>query len=361
MSKIIAIGTASPAYRYKQETILDFMLSKHQLSVEEQKSLRNLYDKSGIDYRYSAIPDFNLQANSESELFGKETPDISARLNTYYKYALPLALKAVEDCLKNVSDKTITHLISVSCTGMMAPGLDIELIKALQLPPTTERTAVQFIGCYAAMHALKQAHYICQTNKNANILIVCVELCTLHFQSSNSRDNLLSNAIFSDGAAAALISNTHSTEKTAIALHHFCSHLDFSGFDDMGWYILSTAFQMRLTSHIPAHIKTQFKQFIEKELSSEVLSEFPKDPLQYDWAIHPGGKKILDVIEDDFKLPEQSLTASRGVLKQYGNMSSVTILFILKSMLQNGEKNKPLFISAFGPGLTTETAFARYV
>jgi predicted naringenin-chalcone synthase len=361
MSNIIAIGTASPAYHYEQQTLLSYMLTRHQLNMEEQSSLSHLYAKSGIEHRYSVIPDFSLAPVSAPVLFKESLPDITARLDIYYQQALPLALKAVEDCLKSVPDKIITHIITVSCTGMMAPGLDIELVKVLNLNPSTERTAVQFLGCYAAMHALKQANYICSTNASANVLIVCLELCTLHFQNSNARDNLLSNAIFSDGAAAALISNTIDTSSRAIALQYFCSHLDFSGKDDMGWYIRSNAFQMRLTSHIPAHIKTAFKQFVETQLTSEALKDFPKDALNYDWAIHPGGKKILDVIEDDFSLPETALKSSRTVLRDYGNMSSATILFVLKELLKEAKKDRALLISAFGPGLTTETAFARYV
>jgi predicted naringenin-chalcone synthase len=360
MSKIISIGTAVPKHRYSQSTILEFMLKQHHSNTEETKSLSNLYAKSGIDYRHSVIPDFNI-ATKLSNLFTNDVPNIETRLELYYQHALPLALDAVSDCLKKLEDTSITHVISVSCTGMMAPGLDIELVRALQLNKDTERTAIQFLGCYAAMHALKQAHYICATNKTARVLIVCVELCTLHFQNSTTRDNLLSNAIFADGAAAALICNDQESSKPAIALHQFYSRIDFNGFNDMGWYIKSNAFQMRLTSQIPAHIKTQFKQLVEEQFLKSELQSFPKEVALYDWAIHPGGKKILDVIEEDFELNSNALIASRHILNQNGNMSSPTILFILKELLLTPQKDKPLLIAAFGPGLTSELAFAKYV
>lgn len=361
MSKIISIGTAVPKHRYAQSTILEFMLQQHHSNPEEAKSLTNLYAKSGIDYRHSVIPDFNI-ATKLTDLFTNAIPNIEARLDLYYQHALPLSLDAISDCLRNLEDKSITHVISVSCTGMMAPGLDIEIVRALQLSNDTERTAIQFLGCYAAMHALKQAHYICATNKKARVLIVCVELCTLHFQNSTTRDNLLSNAIFADGAAAALICNEQELQtNSAISLQHFYSRIDFNGFNDMGWYIKSNAFQMRLTSQIPAHIKTQFKQLVNEQfLKSELLS-FPKELALYDWAIHPGGKKILDVIELDFELNSSALMTSRHILSRNGNMSSPTILFILKELLLTPQTDKPLIIAAFGPGLTSELAFAKYV
>ncbi len=361
MSQIISIGTAVPKHRYKQSTILEFMLQQHNLNTEETRSLTNLYAKSGIDYRHSVIPDFN-SIDKDSVLFSSTMPNIEARLELYYQHALPLALDAVSDCLKKIDDKHITHVISVSCTGMMAPGLDIELVRALQLSNDTERTAIQFLGCYAAMHALKQAHYICNTNTKARVLIVCVELCTLHFQNTTTRDNLLSNAIFADGAAAALICNEQEEQTNpAIALKHFYSRIDFNGFNDMGWYIKVNAFQMRLTSQIPAHIKTQFKQLVEEQFLKPELAAFPEEAALYDWVIHPGGKKILDVIEEDFDLTANALLASRHILNQNGNMSSPTILFILKELLQTPQKDKPLIIAAFGPGLTSELAFATYV
>lgn len=361
LSYIVALGTALPAHKHSQQTILEFMLQQHTLNAQEQTSLQNLYAKSGIETRYSVLPDFDLKSTQAPLLFAQQTPNLEARLELYYQHALPLAASAAQTCLSKVPSPAVTHLITVSCTGMMAPGLDIELVKYLNLSTDTERSAVQFMGCYAAMHALKQAHYICMAQPKANVLIVCVELCTLHFQNSTTRDNLLSNAIFADGAAAALICGSHEPNKPAIALHHFFSRLDFKGFNDMGWYIKTVAFQMRLTSQIPTLIKTQFKQLMEQHWQLLENARFTANAALYDWAIHPGGKKILDVIESDFELSTTALVNSRKILNEYGNMSSVTLLFILDQFLVNPEPDKPLVIAAFGPGLTTEVALARYV
>ena len=161
-------------------------------------------------------------------------------MKSFREHAAPLSLKAIDDCLKISKIKSITHLITVSCTGMSAPGLDLELIELLNLPATTWRTSINFMGCYAAIHALKLADVICKTDAKANVLIVCVELCTLHFQKKYTPDNISSGILFGDGAAAVLVSGNKEIE--GMNIDHFYSSVSFKSKQEMVWELSSTGF-----------------------------------------------------------------------------------------------------------------------
>jgi predicted naringenin-chalcone synthase len=264
---------------------------------------------------------------------------------------MPLALKAIDALLlQNLaySKQDITHIITVSCTGMSAPGLDLQLMEALQLSNNVARTSINFMGCYAAVHGLKQAHAICESEPNANVLLVCVELCTLHFQKKSNYDNLTANAIFGDGAAAALICSKPKTD-AAIEIKDFYSEVNFVGKNDMAWELSSTGFLMTLSSYIPQLLGSNINSLIENALHkyNTKIEEIQN------WAIHPGGRKILEVISQQLNLEEHQLESSYKVLKNHGNMSSPTILFVLADMLLS-KKGKTIG-AAFGPGLTMET------
>jgi predicted naringenin-chalcone synthase len=194
------------------------------LNEGDRRKLRFLYRQGGISTRYSIIPDYNLPAAAWQFYSPTENlepfPSLEQRMQWYQQHAAQLSLKAINKCVENFTGN-ITHLITVSCTGMSAPGLDLELLELLELPPTTFRTSINFMGCYAAIHALKIADAFCRIDKNANVLIVCTELCTLHFQKEHTIDNMTSSMLFSDGAAAVLI--TGSNESKGLSIDHFYS------------------------------------------------------------------------------------------------------------------------------------------
>ena len=210
---LCAIGTANPEHKIPQMQIAGFMAEALQFDAANTRKLAALYRVSGIDSRHTVLSDYEQQ-NGNFSFFpntpGLEPfPAVAQRMGAYREHALPLSVRAVEACLAQIpafNSQEITHLITVSCTGMYAPGLDIELIQELGLPATTERTAINFMGCYAAFNALKVAGTICKAHPEANVLVVCTELCTLHFQKSTEHDHLVSNALFADGAAAVLVS-----------------------------------------------------------------------------------------------------------------------------------------------------------
>lgn len=354
-----AIGTASPPHRLAQSVIADFMAQALELDATGTRKLRALYRASGIEHRYSVLPDYGRQVG-DFEFFpntpGLEPfPSVGQRMAIYREAALPLALAAARASLSQVpaiDPSSITHLITVSCTGMYAPGLDIELVQALQLPLSTRRTCINFMGCYAAVNALRLADSIVLANPAARVLLVSVELCTLHFQKSHSEDHLISNALFSDGAAAALIM-AQPFATPCLALQAFHCGLQPEGTHDMAWHIGNTGFEMTLSGYVPALIERGIGQLI-----AELLHTMPVQlsAIKH-FAIHPGGRKILEAIEKSLQLTHDDNRHAYNILRNYGNMSSATILFVLSELLASAtpiDSQATVLSCAFGPGLTVE-------
>lgn len=354
MSKILSIGTAVPEYKHKQEDILDFMQRVFALNEADQRKLKFLYRQSGIDTRYSIIPDYSRPAASWQFYPPAENlepfPGLERRMQWYQQYAAQLSLKAISDCLQNFP-APVSHLITVSCTGMSAPGLDIELLELLQLPVHTFHTSVNFMGCYAAIHALKIADSFCKADKKANVLIVCTELCTLHFQKEQTLDNMTSSMLFSDGAAAVLVSGND--EQEGLLIDHFYSTVIAKGKKDMAWELSSKGFLMTLSGYVPELIEEDFNVLVRNALSDARVDE--KEITH--WCVHPGGKKILEAVHKSLHFTNGQLQHCYDTLKEYGNMSSPTVLFVLKKIMNEIvlKKTGKVFGAAFGPGLNMET------
>ncbi len=358
-SRIVSIATAVPEYASDQEAILEFMDEAYQ-DVDSSRKLKVLFHHSGINSRYSVIPDFSN--NSGHVLFPANhyLPMVSERMEVFKEKALPLALKAVKDAFKNIQtqikDFGITHLITVTCTGMYAPGIDSELIHELELPPDTFRIPINFVGCNAAFPAMRIADYIVKAQPDAKVLIVCVEVCTIHFQPKSNSDNLLSNTIFGDGASAIIvISNELAIEKKlkGLLLTGFFPLLLNRSKELMGWNITPLNFEMILNAGIP--------EFLGEELEQVLIHTAEKLNLKPDsidhWAVHPGGKKILDTFQRIAKIEKDELNSSYDVLSNFGNMSSPTILFVLNEIFKNNPKDGETVLAiGFGPGISIETA-----
>ncbi len=357
MSKIISIARALPPYRHAQMEICGFMKDAYGLDGEERRKLDYLYRHSGIDYRYSVIPDFS-PSKGKQEFFpgprsASPSPSLETRMEWFHTHALPLSLKACRKCLRGTFPRgEITHLITVSCTGLSAPGLDISILEHLKLPTSTIRTSLNFMGCYGALHALKMADAFCRSDRGARVLVVCTELCTLHFQKEYSMDHATSDLLFSDGSAAALVT-PGSFPAPGLRLESFWSDLMLTGKKDMTWELSARGFQMRLSGYIPSLVSEGIGPLMNHALYRLRLS--PRSISH--WAIHPGGKKILEAVRNKLGLDHQDLEHSFRVLRQYGNMSSPTILFVLESIWKSivpGSRNR-IFAAAFGPGLTMES------
>jgi predicted naringenin-chalcone synthase len=339
------------------------MVKAFGLNATNAARLKQIYDHSGIEHRYSVIPDFGETQSHKNTFFGKTEnfepfPGTRDRLQLYQDTASDLAAKAVNDCfLDHGNDLTskITHLITVSCTGMHAPGIDIELVEKLGLNSTIERTCINFMGCYGSLNALKVADYICRADQAAKVLIVSVELCTLHFQKANTLDNWVANSLFSDGAAAVLVENSNeiTNKKKCLTLDTFYSEFLKEARNEMGWYVGDAGFEMTLTSKVSKYILKHI-QSISNELLNKAKLEF-KDIGKF--AVHPGGRKILEAAESALGFSMMANRFGYEVLREYGNMSSVTILFVLKKLMMDPEgiEGENIMGFAFGPGLTVES------
>ncbi|WP_152270146.1 type III polyketide synthase [Agriterribacter humi] len=356
MSKIIHIGTALPHYKHQQEGILDFMQQVYATNTTEQRKMKFLYHQSGIQNRYSVIGDYNRPVKDWKFYPRSENlepfPALEQRMALYNKYAAPLSVDAIRNCIENkLPAKQITHLITVSCTGMSAPGLDLQIIDLMDLPNTIYRTSINFMGCYAAIHALKIADAICKNDTAARVMIVCTELCTLHFQKEATIDNITSSMLFADGSAAALV--THDQYPSpGLELQHFYAEIMPKGKKDMAWELSSSGFLMTLSGYIPELIEEDFELLIARAMQSAGIR---KEQIK-GWCIHPGGKRILEAVKKCLHLDDTELDDSFNILEQFGNMSSPTILFVLKRMMQKPSgMNHKILGAAFGPGLTMET------
>jgi len=367
---INGIGTAVPAYSSSQQEAAEFMADVLQLDDRDSRRLMALYRHTRIDRRHTVLADF-VRPREEYTFFtnspGMEPfPTVGQRMGLYRQEAVPLALKAIHDCFASYPEfdpQTITHLITVSCTGLYAPGPDIELIEALGLPTTTQRLAINFMGCYGAFNGLKMADAIVRADVGAKVLVVCVELCTIHFQKKNEMDHLLSNALFADGSAAVIVEAQPPMRQTgsnqAFRLRSFYCDLLPEGREAMAWHVSDFGFEMTLTSAVPAFIQQGIGQLMERLLAQCGLTL--DDIGQY--ALHPGGRRILEVIEQQLGITAHDDRHAYEVLRQNGNMSSATVLFVLKEIwneLASGEADvdpeRPNILScAFGPGLTLES------
>src|SRR3954451_1212835 len=333
------------------------MSNVYGLDETEKRKLSFLYNHSSIEYRYSVIDDFSLPEEEWDFIprdDGEGFTTIEDRMKIFDKEALPLSIAAINKCIDDfIEPNEITHLITVTCTGMSAPGLDLQIAEALNLSPTIFRTSVNFMGCYAAIHALKFAKLLCDTTPNANVLIVDTELCTIHFQKEYTPDNAASSLLFADGSAAVLISNKINSSQS-ISIEGFYSLVERKGKKDMAWEVSGKGFLMTLSGYVPQLIEQDIASLVSASLAHH---EINKNDITH-WCIHPGGKKILEVIEQKLQLQKDDLCFSRKVLQAYGNMSSPTILFVLKEMWNNIQSGANIFGVAFGPGLTMETFLA---
>lgn len=358
MSKIVSIGTALPEYKIAQKDILNFMLEVYDLKDEDKKRVELLYSRCGIDYRYSSIPDYN--SSLEKRTFYPPTrnlepfPSLEKRMEYFHAPALKLSVDSIKNCIKGkIEANEITHLITVSCTGLSAPGLDLALMEELQLKTNCYRTSINFMGCYAAIHGLKLADSICKSEPNAKVIVVCTELCTLHFQKETEMDFVASSLLFGDGSAAVLVTHDSYKEK-GLYIKSFYSEVKLKGKKDMAWHLSSKGFLMTLSAYIPQLLQEDLRQLTYSALKEHDLS--PNEITH--WAMHPGGKKILETFATELNLEANDLRQSYKVLKDYGNMSSPTVIFVLHEIMKELHSDKPnhIFAAAFGPGLTMETA-----
>jgi predicted naringenin-chalcone synthase len=342
---IHAIGTAVPDHDIHQAFI---NWAETRLAEQRDKALfRRMAARSGIAHRWSVLPRApNGGSPVEPGGFyqGGHMPSTGDRMTIYADKAPDLALAAIRSLAEQVSLDGITHLVLASCTGFVAPGIDQILIDRLRLGPAVERTVVGFMGCYAAVAALRVAHHIARSDENARILVVTVELSSLHLTGRQDLEALLAALQFGDGAAAALVS----AAPAGLALERFFHATLPDSKELIQWIIGDTGFEMTLSGQVPGRIGTALH---DPALKAAMFGE--RTPDQLSWAVHAGGRSILDAVETGLALPGEALDASRSILWRFGNMSSATLMFVLAHLMDHRAQPQGVAL-AFGPGLAAE-------
>jgi predicted naringenin-chalcone synthase len=328
----------------------------HQLFIDwaagqvEDPRLRKLFlrmaERSGIDHRWSVLEPApgGLPHNEPGGFYHGAMPATSTRMQRYAAEAPELALRAIERLREQVPLDGITHLVVASCTGFVAPGIDQIIARRLGLDGV-ERTLVGFMGCYAAVCALRTAYHIARSEPGARVLAVTVELCSLHLQQTQALEQLLAMLQFSDGAAAALVTS----EPGGFELSHLFSMALEDSAELIQWRIGDTGFEMTLSGEVPARIQHALEK---DEVRETLFNGWGPDEID-SWAVHAGGRSILDAAERGLELPQGALFASRDILARYGNMSSATLMFVLAELIGRPDVGKGVAL-AFGPGLAAE-------
>jgi predicted naringenin-chalcone synthase len=312
-----------------------------------RKLFDRMAERSGIEHRWSVLPPTSAGGSpvEPGGFYSEKLPSTGARMRVYAEAAPRLALEAVARLGDFAAHGGITHLIVASCTGFVAPGIDQIIAAELGLPGDVERTLVGFMGCYAAVSALRLAYHIVRSEPAARVLVITVELSTLHLQEEDGLEPLLAMLQFGDGAAAALVTS----EPKGFAISRpFAATLEQSS-ELIRWTIGDSGFVMSLSGEVPGRIGEALRDPAVREtmLGGAPLSEVDS------WAIHAGGRSVLDAVEHGLGLEAEALAESRNVLARYGNMSSSTLMFVLAELLANPERRRGLAL-AFGPGLAAE-------
>lgn len=353
------IATEVPEHRYEREGVRD-VLKQWQGDVAKRRLVHVLHERSGIGRRHSVLADF--LPNTTPELYQRDdngapvSPGTAARNAVYARASHELAVRLARKTLAGAAGfeaAEVSHVIFVSCTGFTNPGSDYHIIRELGLRADVQRYTLGFMGCYAAFPALRMAAQFCEADSRAVVLVVCLELCTLHLQIDDSADSMLANSIFADGTSAALVSaRTPLVNRPVLRLRDFSSSIVPQGEADMAWDIGDRGFNLVLSSYVPNVIGANIRELLETSLLRCGLSLAEIDL----WAVHPGGRAILDRVQESLALPPDALATSREVLRDFGNMSSATILFVLERMMSAANVDAVVCAMAFGPGLTVETA-----
>jgi predicted naringenin-chalcone synthase len=364
MPLLIDIATSTPPYRIVQEAAA----AELKLRMGGRPAVARMIDaaasRSGIASRAIVVPD--AESDVDEKFYpttpDAEGPDTKRRMDLYKVWAARLTTRAASDVLRSTGTDpaTITRLITVSCTGFSAPNFDYDLITSLGLPPRIKRTHVGFMGCAAALIGVNTVFEALQTGDGdgGKALLVAVELCSLHLQTEPTRDNILANMIFADGCGAALFApDSESPAKARII--HTRSMLFPDSKKFMGWEIGNHGFEMMLSSELPELILN-----VAVPAARSILGEVGLRPEDIrSWALHPGGRAILDALQTGLGLSDDQAAPSRAVLLQNGNMSSASILFVLKELFSSTQLQPHdwLCAIAFGPGLTMELTLFRGV
>ncbi len=339
------IAVAAPEHNVHDS----FVVFAEQMLIDPRLRIafRRMVGRADISHRYSFLNpqggsgEFPSYDANEFYQLGN-FPSTARRMELFEQSAPVLMRKAVDRLALSEEERAaVTHVIVTCCTGFYAPGLDFEIVEHLGLAPGVERTMVGFMGCYAAINALKLARHIVRSEPDSAVLMLNLELCTLHFQETQSLEQVLSFLVFADGAAASLIT----AREQGLALDSFKAVTVPETGELITWKIRGLGFDMLLSGQVPLELG---RALHEGGLMAA------RDGVDL-WAVHPGGRSILDAVERGLELPAHALAASREVLRCHGNMSSATVMFVLERIMRQAQPGQQGCAMSFGPGLTAET------
>lgn len=356
---VAGIGTAQTPHQIAQADAREIAVPLCCSDDVQSRRLRMLFDRSGVLRRGSVVLDSAsgpleqrqstfLPPGQNGNAYG---PTTAERMRLYEKHAVALACDASGVALQNAATgpSEVTHLVTVSCSGFFAPGVDVALIDRLGLPLTTQRTHIGFMGCHGALNGLRVADAFLGANTHSVVLVCAVELCSLHFQYGWKPEKIVANALFADGSAAVVA--RQQPGQSQLRLLASGSYLVPGSTDAMSWKIGDHGFVMTLSRELPGLIEDHLRNWMEPWLDSLGIALEAVGS----WAVHPGGPRILDAVESALSLPADALEESRQVLAEHGNMSSPTLLFILERLLGR-DCPRPIVALGFGPGLMVEAA-----
>jgi predicted naringenin-chalcone synthase len=361
---LLGIGTAVP------DTVITNCAGQRLARVlcyqdaERLSWLAALYDGIGCESRHTCLePQIFEDIFHGTRLSGSvylptghpsdQGPTIGRRMRVYQQAAGPLAFQAARAALaqSGVGPGEITHLVTVSCTGFTAPGVDIELIRGLGLPPNTQRTHIGFMGCHGALNGLRVAAAFTGADPAARVLCCAVELCCLHYFYGWDPQKIVANAIFADGAAAVVGISAAAAPADCWRLTASGTYLLPDSLDAMTWTIHDHGFEMTLSKQVPQLIG----RYLRPWLSAWLMQQGVNLADVGSWAIHPGGPRIVAAVEEALNLPRSATATAWEVFRDFGNMSSPTVLFIIEKLRQ-ARAPRPCVAIGFGPGLTAEVA-----
>lgn len=366
MSVVRAIGLATPTHSISQVQAAELARVMSGAGGKEARFIEAMHRRSGINRRGSVI----AEATTSDDEVPAQTfylsgvsggPSTRERMTRYRAAAGELAVRAAREAIERSGTRVseLTHLVTASCTGFGAPGVDATLVDALGLARDIERTNVGFMGCHGAINALRVADALVErdSGRRSAALVVCVELCTLHMCDDSRPDRVVANALFADGAAALVVTPDRGAG-AGWRVTSTASRLVEDTCDAMEWHIGNHGFEMTLAESVPGIVRECLGPWAMAWLERSGIGE--RDLAQIGWAVHPGGPRVLDAAREALGIPETCLAHSREVLRGHGNMSSPTVLFILERITSMTDSRRAVIL-AFGPGLTIEGALLERV
>ncbi|MBD8012903.1 type III polyketide synthase [Microbacterium sp. Re1] len=368
-----SIQTLVPDATLEQHTVRDMFAAQPGLSRLARRLIATSFDGAGVETRHTVLDELDPTAEIDAPQFLDRTtgallePGTAARNDIYAREADRLFVEVARrslDADPDISASDITHVVTVSCTGFHAPGPDYAVVRGLGLPAAVQRYHLGFMGCYAALPALRAAAQFCRADPDAVVLVASVELCTLHLRSSDDPDAIIASSLFADGAAAALVTARRlPTAVPGLVIDAFHTALIPDGEGDMAWTVGDTGFEMVLSTRVPQLIGMHIHDALgdlwqgDADIAGRLDGQSIGEIVQH-WAIHPGGRSILDRVQERLALDDAQLRPAREVLRTHGNMSSATVLFVLQRILEHEgpRSGERVAAMAFGPGLTAESA-----